>query len=830
MLKFHLIRRQIVASRHQAVLFVLCTALSLVTLVSLSGFSRSVHNSFLHDARTLHAADIIIHSHSPFSKPLLNELAFLEKNGVVKTARIHEFYSLVRPADREASLLVNVKTADPGYPFYGTVELASGRSFSRVLAPGRVVVEQALLDRLNLKIGGRLRVGSATFLIEDVVLLEPDRPVNFFSLGPRVFVSGADLASLHLVAKGSRVNYSILAKVKNERELNELAGRLKSRALGDRERVDTYRTARSGIKRFFDNFLFFLNLIAIFTLLLAGIGIQSSLFAFLKEQERTIAIMKALGAGSRFIIVNYLGVAFALGLAGTLIGLAASVLLERVLPGLFSGLLPSSVELSLSVPAIAEGLVLGVVVVVLFTLLPLARLKDVRPRAIFSKAELPGQGRFTRLFIALAAVFFCAMVLWRIEELKTGVYFVLGVGLLVLVSLLAALGVLRFLRKQRVKNLVLRQALKGLFRPQSASLPILVTLIAALALVFSITLVEKNLDASFVRSYPVDSPNVFFIDIQPSQKEAFTKDLGIETTYYPVVRGTVIAVNNERIDREQERAKRGDNLAREFNLTYRETLLPDERIVAGKRLFQEDWSGPQVSVLDTVLEMKPLKIGDTVTFRIQGVLVDARISSIRTRTRASLSPFFYFVFQDRVLADAPQALFTAVRIEKEGIAPLQNRIAARFPNVSVIDVSETVTVFARIMSRLSLIVNFFTLFSVAAGILIIISSVIATRHARIREAVFFTILGARGRFVLAVFGAESLILGFASGAIALALSQAASFFISRNALSVPYTPFAGMSLMMVLAATACVGAVGLIASIPILRNKPAAFLREQTDE
>jgi putative ABC transport system permease protein len=304
----------------------------------------------------------------------------------------------------------------------------------------------------------------------------------------------------------------------------------------------------------------------------------------------------------------------------------------------------------------------------------------------------------------------------------------------------------------------------------------------------------------------------------------------METTYYPVVRGTVISINSEPIDREQERAKRGDNLAREFNLTYRESLLPDERIIAGKKLFREDWAGPQVSVLDTVLEMKSLKVGDTMTFRIQGVLVDARISSIRTRTRAALTPFFYFVFQDRVLSEAPQTLFTAFSLEKERVSALQNRIAARFPNVSVIDVSESVTVFARIMSRLSLIVNFFTLFSVAAGMLIIVSSVIATRHTRIREAVFFTVLGARGRFVLAVFGAESLILGLASSGIALALSQIASFFFCRNALNVTYIPFVGMSLLMMLVATAVVATVGLAASVPILRKKPATFLREQAEE
>ncbi len=279
--RFRLVRRQLTGSLHQAAIFVLCVVLSLVTLVSLSGFSQSVHSSFLKDARALHAADIIIHAHSPLSEPLLRQLSVLEKERLVASARVHEFYSVVRTSTGDASLLSNLKVVDPGYPFYGSVQLASGRQFRDVLTRGSIVVEQALLDRLHLRIGDRVRIGRAAFTISDVVLMEPDRPVNFFSLGPRVFIPGSDLASLDLVGKGSRVNYTILVKVMDEKDLDEIALRLKAASLPDRERVETYRTADSGVKRFFDNFLFFLNLIGIFTLLLAGIGIQSSLTAFL---------------------------------------------------------------------------------------------------------------------------------------------------------------------------------------------------------------------------------------------------------------------------------------------------------------------------------------------------------------------------------------------------------------------------------------------------------------------------------------------------------------------------------------------------------------------
>jgi putative ABC transport system permease protein len=842
MLSIHLVRRQIAGSRHQSVVFVLCIALSLVTLVSLSAFSRSVHTTFLKDARALHAADIIVHSHVPLSSSLLHELAGLATQGRIESARVYEFYSVVRAirgrsaaarqdeSEQPNTLLSNLKVVEPGYPFYGSLVLASGRPFSKVLTPGSIIVEKTLLDRLSLKLGDTLKIGNVVFVIKDVVLQEPDRPISFFSLGPRIFISSADLAALDLIGKESRVNYMALVKVRDQKELDPTTKQLRSASDRDTERVDTYRTAESGVKRFFDNFLFFLNLLGIFTLLLAGIGIQSSLTAFLREQERTIAIMKAIGARGRFIVLHYCRVVFSLGLAGTSLGLAGSILLERILIALFQGFLPSGIEPGISGASMLEGLVLGSVVVALFTLQPLLRLLEVRPRVIFGKTGQAGQGRFPWLFILANVFFFSGMVVWRLREIKTGTYFVLGMGLLIAISFACTDVLLRILKRTSVEHLVFRQAIKGLFRPGNATRAIIVTLTASLTVISALMLVQRNLDETFVRSYPADSPNLFFIDIQPAQKDDFAKELGIDAIYYPVVRGTVLSVNNERIDREKESKKRGDNLGREFNLTYREHLLNDERIVAGSALFMPDRTYTQVSVMDTVAKMRNMKIGDTIVLRVQGIPITARISSIRTRTHASLQPFFYFVFQEATLRDAPQTLFTAIRIQKDSIPALQNRIAARFPNVSIIDVTETISVFARIMTRLSRIVSFFTLFSVAAGVLIIVSSVFATRYARIQEAVFFTILGARARFVLAVFAAENLLIGLASGLLAIVFSQTTTFIVCKYALDISFRSFIGKDLTIILFTMIVVVAAGLGASVPALQQKPAVFLREQTEE
>lgn len=831
MLNLRFIARQITGAKRQSAVFILCVALSMIALVSLGSFARSVRSSLLHDAQALHAADIIIRAHAPLPGALDARLAALARQKTLAVTRYHEFYSVVRKTLGEGSLLCNLKVVEPGYPFYGRLTLASGRSLREVLTPGNLVVEQTLLDRLRIRVGDRLRVGSATLTVRDVLLEEPDRPVNFFSLGPRILLPAANLASLGLIGKGSRVEYVTLVQLFQPSELDRIASGLRLAAADSRVRIETYKSADSRVKRFFDNLLFFLNLSGIFTLLLAGFGIQTTLSALLKEQERTIAVMKAIGARSRVIIGHFLAVTLALGLAGTLLGLLASLTLQGFLPVLFRGLIPARIELSVSGWAVVEGLLIGFLAVLLFSALPLYRLKLVKPRAIFGKEEAGGiWNRSTWTVAGAGTFFFLALVLARVGDLKTGLYFILALVLLILVAYLLSLVALGLLKRWSPKNLALRQAIKGLFRPRNASLSIMVTLSAALAVIFTITVVEKNLHASFVESFPPRAPNVFFIDIQHGQRSQFAGVLGLKADYYPVVRGTVNAINGRLIDPEKERAARGDNLAREFNLTYRDHALEDERIIAGKTLFRKDWSERQVSVLDTVLKMRKMAVGDSISFRVQGMPIEARVASVRTRTSGGLTPYFYFVFPASLLADAPQTFFGAARIEKGRLAALQNRVVARFPNVSVIDLTETAALFARIMGRFSLIVSFFTSFSLVAGFLIVVSSLIATRYARIQEAVYFTILGARRRFVLTVFGAESLLLGLSSGLIALTIAQAGSLVICRRGLDLVYRPYLGLSLALLLATTLLVLLVGMAASVSILRQKPVTFLREQADE
>ncbi|MDD3991652.1 MAG: hypothetical protein RBR20_06670 [Desulfobacterales bacterium] len=830
MLHRRFVTRVIWQSRRQAVIFVLCTVLSLVTLVALAGFAESVRRAMIHDARRLHAGDVLAQASIPFSDGLQREITRLTDQGAIQAARIYEFYSLVRTPQNGDTLLTQVKVVPPAYPFYGEVVLGSGQPLARKLRSGQTVVAPTLLERLGLDVGDTLQVGRARLTIADTLLDEPDRPVDFFALGPRVMVAAADLQALDLVGPGSRVRHSYRIRLAAPEMEAAVVQRLQKALLPGQEFVEPARSADSRVTRFFDNLLFFLGLVGVFTLLLAGVGIQSALAALLRDQAPTIAIMRTVGAPHRFITIHYLAVVLLMAMVGTAGGLAGGMWLQWLLPGLFAGLIPQGLGAAPTLSALVEGAVLGVAVVGLFAFLPLYRLREVRPAAALKISDTgTRRGPAYLLALAVVGIFFAAMILWQIGDGRIGGWFVVGTGLLIGLLALLTRVILAGLRRLPARRLVLRQAVRGLFRPRNATAATIVTLSAALTVILAIMLVERNLDATFIQSYPEDAPNLFLLDIQPSQRDAVATLLGPEAEFFPVVRARIASINGRTIDREAEHQRRRDNLARTFNLTYREALLPDEILTTGRAMFRSDWPPDvvQVSVLQRVRRLHPFQIGDRIAFRIQGVALEAVVSSIRARTRDSLSPFFYFVFQEKDLAAAPHTHFAALRVPLDDIHGLQNRVAEGFANISAIDVSATARIFGRILRRLSTIVRFFSAFAVVAGLLIIVSAVLATRAARIRETVYFKILGAPRRFVVQVFALENLFIGLLSGSLAVAAAQSAAWLVCRRVLEIDYHPYPGAGLALILSVVVLVQVVGMLAARGILNQKPESFLRRQ---
>ena len=823
--------RDIYDSGKLSILFIFCVALSITSLTALNSFKRDVEQFLLSDAQALHGGDIIIHAHQPISLTLQQAIDDLEAQRQVEQLKTYDFYSVVRPGGSEKSLFANIKVVESDYPFYGSVTLKSGQEFREVLKPGKLVVAQEVLERLSISAGTKLHIGDGVLEIADIVLHETARPVSFLSIGPRIFVSAADLDSLGLLGKGSRASYEILLKASDRRAIEGISKQLSEIAVNEQERVETAQNARSGVKRFIDNLLFFLSFICIFTLLLGGIGMQSSLLALLREKEKTIAIIKTIGATNGFLHVHYYLVVLSLGIVGCLGGIGAGYLLKQSFPYLFQGILFDNASVGFAFVDVVEGLVLGLVVMTLFTFLPLYRLGGIKPVAIFRREiHVTTQSGVRYATYLTGLLFLSLLVIRQLEDIVIGVYFMIGFVCLIAVITAITILLLKLIRSFSVPWLPMRQALRSLYRPGNASRSIIVTLTSALSVLMTIYLVEYNLFSSFVDNYPEDAPNLFCLDIQKNQMTQFRTIVGEEVVFFPVIRARLLSINGKDIDRAKERERKSDSLAREFNLTYRENLLKDERIIAGDRLFFPERTPPdvtEVSILDTIADIGNIKLNDRLVFNIQGVMLDAQVTSIRERTKSKLYPFFYFVFSSDVLEDAPQTLFAALHIDKEKIPGLISRIVTAMPHVSTINVAETAVQFGELIKKLSKIITFFAAFAIVAGCLILINAVFATRMSRIREAVYYRVLGGRSRFVMETLIWENALLGFLSSMMAVCFANFSAGLLCRFVFEISYRANVVASLLLIGITLILIVAIGLVSSVGILRQRPAAFLRQQ---
>jgi putative ABC transport system permease protein len=816
----------------QVITFVVCVALSIATLTALNSFKRDVHGSLIDEARDLQGGDIIIHAHQPISEQLLLAVDDLVQEKRAQRQKTIEFYTVALSEAKDSSLLASIKAVESAYPFYGSITLNSGQELSEVLGPGKVVAAREVLDRLNLAVGEQLIIGDIALTIADVVNFESMRPVSFLSFGPRIFVSMADLDQLGLLGRGSRVEHEILLQLTEPEEAEEIAALLGSAAVPRVERVETAADARSRVKTFFDNLLFFLSCISILTLMLSGIGMQGSLSAILYQKQKVIAVTKAFGASNRFLLTQYLIMVSFMGAFGSLVGIGLGYLIKRLFPLLFGDLVPQGVGYAFHPADTLEGIVLGILVVTVFTLLPLHRLGTVKPIMIFRHETSAGKRQTAPLLAGIAcSLFLSLLVIRQIDDLKIGIFFVLGLVLLIATVSLTASACLWLLKRLPMPTLVLRQAAKSLYRPGNASRSIIVTLTSAIAVLLVIFLLKLNLFATFIESYPDNAPNLFCIDIQQDQTDLFQAVVGEDVLLFPVIRARLLSINDQPIDPEQERERKTDNLGREFNLTYRNNLLDDEIIIDGKSLFEGVENLPAgvvaLSVLDSIAEIGEIELDDRLRFNIQGVEIDAQVTSMRSRTKSRLYPFFYFVFEPDTLEAAPQTFFSAIHLPRELIPDMITAIVAQLPNVSTINVADVADRFGTLMKRLSVIITFFASFSIMAGFLILISTIFATRLDRIRETVYYKVLGADSNFVLRVLSCEHAMLALLSSTLAVFFAEAAAWLICTTVFNIVYQPHWQVAVLTVVCSVILLVMVGLASSFGIIQQRPAVYLRQQ---
>ena len=188
-------------------IFLLCIALGVAAIVGVESLARALNDGMGREGRVILGGDAsfaLIHR-----RLSADEQRFLEAHGSLST--VATLRGMARAASGDAAL-IEIKAVEPSWPRIGQAVFAPPMSLEDALGERDgmfgAAVEEALLARLNLKLGDVIRIGEANFAIRTLLASEPDRLATGMGLGPRVLISQSALDATKLIQPGSLVRWT----------------------------------------------------------------------------------------------------------------------------------------------------------------------------------------------------------------------------------------------------------------------------------------------------------------------------------------------------------------------------------------------------------------------------------------------------------------------------------------------------------------------------------------------------------------------------------------------------------------------------------------------
>jgi putative ABC transport system permease protein len=834
--------REMRASWRRLVFFFLCIALGVGAIVTLRSVIQSVRQVFAGEARALLGADLVLSSNRVIDGEVAGRLdARLQAAGATVT-RVTETATMARAADRTdgAARMVELKAVGPGFPYYGTLALEDGVPYAHTLVRGfGALVRPELLAQLGLAIGDRLAIGGKDFTIRGVIRAEPGRRLGAFSLGPRVIVDIDDLAQTSLMAFGSRVTHQRLVKVP-DRLLAALAAGLREDARNSFVRVRTYTATEGDLGEDFARAENYLSLVGLVVVMLGGVGVSSVTRVFVQQKIKSIAILKCLGATGRQVLAVYVAQVVALGLLGSIVGVALAYGVVSGIPRWLDPAVTQGVDVryQLTASAVLQGAGTGLLVSLLFALVPLLDVRHVKPsRLLRDDATASGRDWVRWLAMAVVGGSLVGLTMWQAGSARIGG--IVAIGFVVLAAVLygAGIALIAAVRPLAAAGwFPLRHAALQLTRPGGQVHLVLLTVGLGTFFILGVRALQNNLVAEVSVDLAADAPDLFLLDIQRDQLEGVVAALRRRQPAaaplprtIPVLRARVTGVQGHALTLEDYEDVRGrGSLAREYTVTYRSHLEANERIVDGTAWDGTPSATGEVSIEESIRDRFGIAVGDTMRFDVIGRTVSARVASVRhVEWGDGRAGGFMFVFRPGLLDEAPHGHIAFARgpAAPADRAALVAELARGYANVSVIDGREMLTAIKTVVDNVTLAVTVVGALVVVSGLLILVGAVAMTKFRRVYEAAILKTLGATRRVIATMLLLEYAVLGALAGVLGAAGAGALTWALSRFAFDMPFRSPAALLSLGVAACGVLVAAVGVLASWDVLQKRPLSTLR-----
>jgi putative ABC transport system permease protein len=831
--------RELRASTGKFLFVIFAVAIGVAALSGVKGFGYAFKGMLVRNAKQLIAADLQAQVwQQPAPEEAARMVALSQRYGVM--TQVTELESMAASAKDGIPQMISIKAVDPDcFPFYGTLKLQPAEPLADLLKDdSSVVVTPELLMRLRVAPGDSIRLGGKEYRITGTLLTEPDRLASGFRPGMRVLMSREGLLRSGLIQFGSRAAERFLFKLKPTTDLDAAKSEIKT--VLHRVFITDYRDGSPIVGKAIDSTTTFLSLISLIALIVGSLGVAMAMYSHLQQRMDTIAVMKAMGARSNQVIQIYVVQTLWLGLAGGLIGVAIGAVVQKSFPWLIQRVFALLPEVPWDWSFSLQGLSVGVLATLLFTLPPLLAIRNVRPSLVLrrdmSDAALESRRHWKEKIpgwlggLCIVAGF-CGISIWLSGSWRMGLYFVAGLSVSILLLAGVAALLLYALRKLvKVFHLVLpaafRHGFANLYRPGNQARSVLIALGIGVMFTLSTYLLQRTVLREVKSEGPGRQGNLFLLDIRDTLPVAglLKNQPGVngklELVGYVVSR--VVDKNGISTDRLPLTNTRKDQL-QTARLTTAQGLPDGLKVVEG-HWWTPSESNSELAVSEEAVRDFQLRLGDKLRFQVAGRPLAAQIVAVFQRE--GRAPVRYdLVVPQLALTGFPVVYYGAVHVEPSKIPAVERAIFDKFPTITVMNLADVMARIQEAVDQVALVIRFLALFAILAGLIILSSSIAGTRYRRVREVAILKTLGATRNRIAGIFSIEFSVLGAIGGLVGGVLANLFTRVLCDKFLETKFE-FDWVSLLVVMAGTAVLANIaGWLASARILNQRPLEVLR-----
>lgn len=677
--------------------------------------------------------------------------------------------------------------------------------------------------------------------------------------------SGRDIA-IYLKTSPTTDNQALKSRLENESQAGNPSGD-ENITYNPLHSIQTATERQEQVKKILpviDKAFSYIGLLAI---LIGGIGVVNTMLVVIGRRTTEIATIKALGLKNRQVLTIFTLEAMILGVLGSLLGLVLGLLIGFAIKGVAEGLFLRPLNWGFYPQPLIAGFLVGILTSGVFGFLPAYSAARVRPAVVLRQASgaLPRLGGWVTaglIILMTLALGLIAGVL--VSDMALGI---LGsyITLLTCLFLAALFYVVVFLTGKLPAPFgpSFKMAVRSFSRNRGRTAVTLLIITVGLFFMTFITVLADSMKVTLRQAfdlnlgYNVVALNLLNNNVEQIQNQLQSEVPGVQNVFAGnQIGGTLLTVNGQTAMPQATapatpaRGPRATRISTNLTISGRslvkgESLSPNgtQTIIAGRNFTAADMSKPYLLVRELEATQWGLKPGDKLEVSVFG----SRFGSSRPNTIDTSKPLVFevlgifrsgssnvqvespWVAPFRVVADAGVnfSIFYMM-VDRAQIKAALNKTQSLVLGGFVLDISELVDTFTRILDQFLAFPLLLSLLSLFSGAILIANNVALSVLERRTEIGVLKAIGAKRRRVFNILLWESGFIGLLGGLLGVGVGILIAFATpillnARDDFQVYWSPLSA-GLLLLLGIGLAIAAT-LVSAWGAVQEKPLVVLR-----